>query len=570
MFKAVGTNRSLVSRRGKLLSLSIALCLSVVSQSAVFSSALAVQSNDGLRFELPANGNLRVENLRGAVIAELWQENYVLVAAITDSGKQTRSPAIIGRTDSLLSVRVPRGMAGAARINLELKIPTRAHVAIVTGAGSTEVRGLPAALLVQTASGEIRIELPDAPDADLTAESKTGRVSSAFSIVSQGNRSELRTRLGSGGRKLTLLSDAGNITVARTLEDASQSLGSQRQGRNSERREQLKPEETSTPLQRPELIAPDSSKPPAGTPSKPLTGPEEISEGDVIRVDTQLVSVNVSVIDRGTNRGVNDLTKNDFRLYEDRVEQQIANFDSASAPFNLVLLIDLSGSTAKVVELIKSAALHFVDAARPFDRIGVITFAGGQVVVSPLTTDRQALHQRIAAIEKPQGSTKLYDSFAFAMDEVFREAKDSRRNAIVVMSDGLDSVLPNVTGEGSTLTYEEVIRRAKEFDGVVYSIWVDTQSYEPLSPKDIQQETFDLAHDHMKEFAEVGGGAFYECEKLEDLSEAYDRVVADLGMVYTLSYRPTNKVRDGSWRTIKVNVNRPNAVARGKRGYFAK
>jgi VWFA-related protein len=367
-----------------------------------------------------------------------------------------------------------------------------------------------------------------------------------------------------------LLSDAGNITVARTLEDASQSLGSQRQGRTSERREQLKPEETRTPVQRPELIGPDNSKPPAGTPSKPLTAPEEISEGDVIRVDTQLVSVNVSVIDRSTNRGVNDLTKNDFRLYEDRVEQQIANFDSASAPFNLVLLIDLSGSTAKVVELIKSAALHFVDAARPFDRIGVITFAGGQVVVSPLTIDHQALHQRIAAIEKPQGSTKLYDSFAFAMDEVFREAKDSRRNAIVVMSDGLDSVLPNVTGEGSTLTYEEVIRRAKEFDGVVYSIWVDTQSYEPLSPGDIQQETFDLAHDHMKEFADVGGGAFYECEKLEDLTGAYDRVVADLGMVYTLSYRPTNKVRDGSWRTIKVNVNRPNAVARGKRGYFAK
>src|SRR5437762_6954337 len=120
MFKAVGTNRSLVSLRGKLLSLSIALCLSVVSQAHVLSPAPAVQSNDGLRLELPANGNLRIENLRGAVMAELWQENYVSVAAITDSGQQTRSPAIIGRTDSLLSVRVPQGTANAARINLEL------------------------------------------------------------------------------------------------------------------------------------------------------------------------------------------------------------------------------------------------------------------------------------------------------------------------------------------------------------------------------------------------------------------------------------------------------------------
>jgi len=111
---------------------------------------------------------------------------------------------------------------------------------------------------------------------------------------------------------------------------------------------------------------------------------------------------------------------------------------------------------------------------------------------------------------------------------------------------------------------------AKEFDGVVYSIWTDTQTYEPLSPKDIQQETFDLAHDRMKELADVGGGAFYECEELKDLAGAYDRVVADLGTLYTLSYRPTNKVRDGSWRTIRVNVNRPTSVARGKRGYYAK
>src|SRR5260370_25654951 len=299
-------------------------------------------------------------------------------------------------------------------------------------------------------------------------------------------------------------------------------------------------------------------------------GPEDVSEGDIIRVDTQLVSVNVSVVDRGTNRGVNDLVKEDFRLAEDNVNQQILHFDSASAPFNLVLLIDLSGAKTKVVELIKSGALHLVDAARPFDRVGVITFAGGQVVVSPLTTDHAALHQRIAAIQKPDGSTKLYDSLAFAMEEVFREAKDSRRNAIVMMSDGLDSVLPNVTGEGSKLSYEEVVRRAKEFDGVVYSIWVDTQSYEPLSPLDIQQETFDLAHDRMKELADVGGGAFYECEELKDLAGAYDRVVADLGMVYTLAYRPSNKVRDGSWRTIRVNVNKPNSVARGKRGHYAK
>lgn len=568
MFLAVPTTRSPFFFFGKSLCLIVGLCLAFVANVGVTNSA-GLQAEAALRLELPANGNLRVENLRGGVIAELWGENYVSVSALTDSGQESRSPAIVQRTDSLLSMRVPPGAAGATRINLKLKIPARAHVAIVTSKSSVEVRGLPAALLVQTISGEIRLDLPNGAGADVLADSRTGTISSAFpsAVVDRTRRPQLQARLGAGGKSVRLYSQAGNIALATAIAESPTVVSNTTP---AERREPLEPTEIPKPTQRPELIGPEKSAPPAGTPASTSSGPEEISEGDIIRVDTQLVSVNVSVVDRSTNRGVNDLTKEDFRLAEDNVAQQIAHFDSASAPFNLVLLVDLSGSTTKVVELIKAAALHFVEAARPFDRIGVITFAGGQVVVSPLTTDHEALRQRIASIERPQGSTKLYDSLAFAMDEVFREAKDSRRNAIVLMSDGLDSVLPNVTGEGSKLSYAEVIRRAKEFDGVVYSIWVDTQSYEPLSPLDIQQETFDLAHDRLKELADVGGGAFYECEELKDLAGAYDRVVADLGMLYTLSYRPSNKVRDGSWRTIRVNVNKPNAVARGKRGYFAK
>ena len=564
MFFALLKGRALLDSRKNSFGLIAVLCFALVASDTATIPPINFPTPEGLRLELPANGNLRIENLRGGVIVELWSENYVSLNAITDSGQQSRSPAVISRTDSLLSIRVARG---PQHINLQLQIPARAHAAIITNDGSVEVRGLPAALLVQTTSGEIRVDLPRDSGADVIADSKTGTVSSSFSsaVVNPAGRPQLQGRLGNGGKGVRLYSQAGNITLASGSPSRIISTATP-----SERREQLEPAELPNPKQRPVLIGQDQKPTAAGTPAPASTGPEEISEGDIIRVDTELVSVNVSVVDRGTSRGVNDLTKDDFRLFEDNVPQQIAHFDSASAPFNLVLLIDLSGSTTKVVETIKAAALHFVAAARPFDRIGVITFAGGQVVVSSLTTDHEALRQRINAIARPEGSTKLFDSLAFAMDEVFREAKDSRRNAIVVMSDGLDSVMPNVTGEGSKLPYEELIRRAKEFDGVVYSIWTDTQSYEPLSPLDIQQETFDLAHDRMKELADVGGGAFYECEELKDLAGAYDRVVADLGTVYTLSYRPTNKVRDGAWRTIRVNVNRANSVARGKRGYYAK
>jgi len=551
----------------KIFCLALATSLSAIASIGVLSAAASSQASGELRFELPANGNLRVENLRGGVIAEVWNENYVSVAAVGQAEPAAKLPAVVDRGEGLLSIRLARGAAKATRIDLQLRIPARAHVAIVTAEGSVVVQGLPAALLTQSGSGEIRLELPNNARANVVADSKTGNVSSSIAAlaINRGASPQLQGRVGGGGVSVRLYSQAGNVTVANSTSTSARVVTPL-----ENRTETLRPTEAPSPRRQPELIGPEQPATAAGTPAPANNGPVEVDEGDVIRVDTELVSVNVSVVDRGTNRGINDLTKDDFRLYEDNAQQQIAHFDSASAPFNLLLLIDLSGSTTRVVEIIKAAALHFVNAARPFDRIAVITFAGSQVVVSPLTTDHEALRQRISAIQKPEGSTKLYDSIAFAMDEVFREAKDTRRNAIVVISDGLDSVLPNVTGEGSMLTHEEVIRRAREFDGVVYSIWTDTQSYEPLSPLDIQQETFDLAHDQMRELADAGGGAFYECEKIEDLSGAYDRVVSDLGTLYTLSYRPTNKVRDGSWRTIRVNVNRPNTVARGKRGYYAK
>jgi Ca-activated chloride channel homolog len=233
-------------------------------------------------------------------------------------------------------------------------------------------------------------------------------------------------------------------------------------------------------------------------------------------------------------------------------------------------LIDLSLSTQDKLALIRDAALQFVNAARPADRIGIVTFTHEAVLVSRLTSDRAALRERINAIEKPKGSTNVYDSIAFVMNEVFKDVKDSRRNAIVLMSDGLDSTMENVPGPGSVIPYEELLSRLREFDGVLYSMWLNVETeYSSLSPLDIQPETYDLAHDQMEKFAEAGGGLFYEVDKLEDLADAYERVVADLGTVYSLSYRPTNRLRDGKWRAIRLQVARPNAVARGKRGYYA-
>jgi VWFA-related protein len=374
----------------------------------------------------------------------------------------------------------------------------------------------------------LKIKVP--ADVDITARSQRGTV--------------FQQRLGKADRKIDIQT-AGEILLT-----------------------PLAPEVANDPPAKPPELIGTNSKTPAGTPTGPIPG-DDISEGDVIRVDSQLVTLNISVIDRGTNRGLTGLGQTDFELFEDGQEQRIVQFESSSAPFDLILLIDLSGSTREVVKLIRAAAVRFVEAARPADRIGIITFAGEPNVVSTLTADRELLRQRIETIDTARGDTKLYDATNFAMEQVVKESKKSRRTAIVLMSDGLDGTIPGVSGQqGSRISYKDTLRNIQEFDGVLYTLWLNTE-YEAMSPLDTQPEAFDAGHDRMKEMADAGGGVFYPVERLTDLAGAYEQVVADLGTMYSLAYRPSNNARDGKWRAIRIGVNRNNAVARGKRGYYA-
>lgn len=479
---------------------------------AAFSPTTAY-ADDEIRIDLPAGGQLKVRNDFGDVTAEVWSNNHVAVSAVIGgdgSTRLTRSPILIDNRGSLITISVVRRpIDPVVPINLKIKVPE---------------------------------------NADITARSLRGTISSSLGGTSAEEKQPFQTRLGSGGRKIDIQTQAGQIVLGyvSTPEVAA----------------------TNAPSKEPELLGANGPKPAAGTPAEQVTN-DEVSEGDVIRVDSQLVTLNISVIDRSTNRGLMGLGQSDFKLFEDGEEQRIVQFDSSSAPFDLVLLIDLSGSTRDVVKLIRASALRFVEAARPADRIGVITFAGEAKVISQLTADRELLRQRIETIDTARGDTKLYDATNFAMEELLKESKKSRRSAIVLMSDGLDGTIPGVSGQqGSRSTYPETLRNIQEFDGVLYTLWLNTE-YQAMSPLDTQPEAFDAGHDRMKEMADAGGGVFYEVEKLTDLAGAYEQVVADLGTMYSLAYRPTNNTRDGKWRAIRIGVSKTNAVPRGKRGYYA-
>lgn len=512
--------------------------------------------DEGIRIEFPAAAQLRIENDFGDVSAEIWKENYVYVTT-TEGTVSKRSSVVIEKTNQGFVIRVVRRpaihvapaapAAPVVPINLTIKIPESAHVEIVCGSGRTSLRGMPAEARVKSVAGDVNVEFLESTNADIAARSTRGLIKSELPQLLSENGHVLQARLGAGTQTLSVNTETGNITL---------SLASDSRGSIAE----------STSPTAPDPLGAVSTKG-AGTPA-PALDTQEISEGDVIRVDAQLVTLNLSVIDRNTNRGLVGLTRSDFRLFENGTEQQILQFDSSSAPFDLLLLIDLSGSTRDVVKLIRAAALRFIDAARPSDRIGVITFAGQSTLISPLTLNRQILRQRINDMDTTPGDTKLYDATDFAVSQSLQDAKNPRRTAIILMSDGLDGSIPGVQGDGSKLAYRALLDRVREFDGVLYTLWLNTE-YEALSPLDTQPEAFDAGYDRMKEMADTGGGVFYEVERLEDLAGAYERVVADLGTVYGLAYRPSDKTRDGKWRAIRVSVARPSAVARGKRGYYA-
>jgi VWFA-related protein len=524
----------------------LVLCFALVPLTLA-AAALQSETPQGIRIEFVTGTHLRVENQFGDIDAEVWNENYVTVSATVEGNKPlARSPVVIENRKQLLLISIVRRPTDAPlAIKLTVKIPESAHAEIVTGKNSISLRGTPSSASLRSMSGDVTVGFTKTPNADILARSISGSVASTLPDFRSSSGHVLQGRLGAGAQTLRVNSQSGAISLALVSE----------------------PEARSNRLAAEELNDAQTPRKPAGTPA-PVSDTQEIGEGDVIRVDSQLVTLNMSVVDRNTSRGFVGLRQSDFRLFENGNEQQLLQFESSSAPFDLMLLIDLSGSTRDVVNLIRAAALRFVNAARPFDRIGVITFAGRPTLVSPLTLDRQSLRQRINTIDTEAGDTKLYDATDFALTQLLQDTKNARRTAVVLMSDGLDGNIEGVQGDGSRLAYADLVNRVREFDGVVYTLWLNTE-YEALSPLDTQPEAFDAGHDRMKEVADAGGGAFYEVERLEDLAGAYERVVADLGTVYSLAYRPSDKTRDGKWRAIRVTVNRPNAVARGKHGYYA-
>jgi len=209
---------------------------------------------------------------------------------------------------------------------------------------------------------------------------------------------------------------------------------------------------------------PNEQQPASTSPQN--AGPEEVSEGDIVRVNTTLVSIPVSVMDRD-GKYIPNLRKEDFRVWEDGVEQQVAYFASTEKPFTVALLIDTSGSTRNKLEGIQDAAIAFVNQLRADDRVMIVSFNDKIRVLTPQpTNDRGLLRDAIRQTEAGSG-TRLYDAVDQVINQYFNHIEG--RKAIVLFTDGVDTTSKHAR-------YEDNVRDAEELDALIYPVEYDTSA----------------------------------------------------------------------------------------------
>lgn len=304
---------------------------------------------------------------------------------------------------------------------------------------------------------------------------------------------------------------------------------------------------------------------------------QKADDPDTVRVETDLVDLNVSVFardrqqqQRSSGSAVALLQQKDFMVFENGVAEEITFFASASAPLDLVLLLDLSGSTSDKLDLVRKSARRFVEAAREGDRISIVTFTDTARIVAPLMTDRRELVSRIKKIEKPQGGTNFWDAMRYVLTAVLGGPGAGRRSAVICMTDGVDNALPEVPGDGSLTSFAALMEIVRRSGSIVLPIYLDTEEEMILQGRASAQAYF-LARQQLAILAEESGGILYQARRLEDLKGVYEQVISDLGTVYSIGYRPTNRQRDGSWRAVNVRlVGRADLSVRTKRGYYAR
>ncbi|MEQ1604308.1 MAG: VWA domain-containing protein [Pyrinomonadaceae bacterium] len=357
---------------------------------------------------------------------------------------------------------------------------------------------------------------------------------------------------------------------------------------------------TATPpriLNAPQVTVEDSGPPVLINGNKPTANPTATppEDDEVIRVETNLVTMPVSVLDRD-GRFISGLQQRDFKIFEDGVEQKLDYFQSVEQPFTVILLIDVSPSTQFRIEEIQNAAITFTEQLRPADKVMVVAFDQHVQVMCQPTNNRAVLRGAIQQAQFGDG-TSLYEAVDYVIQQQLRNIQG--RKAVVLFSDGVDTT-------SRRANYDSTLKDTEEVDALFYTIRYDTSGYmgggggnnRPMprtgrggrvTMGDIlgailsggnvnigsggrggggaNSNEYERGRKYLESLAINSGGRQFEADSIYNVDAAFAGIAEELRRQYSLGYYPEAVGKVGDRKQIKIRVMRPNVVVRAKNSY---
>lgn len=527
----------------------------------------------GFKKELdaPEKVSLSVKNLDGrvSVVASDAQQKKVTIEA-KSTGKSVEPEDVKVETKGgSINIDV-RARGEKDRIDLVVTIPSRSKVNVEGQAGAVDVAGSVESATVKTDTGTIHADVPlDAVKFNFLWEASKPRYMSDVELPAikekAGGTYKLSGRLGDkkpDKEQLVALDFRTQRGVVLLNIDPERAPADLRERPLTEAARAIVRSGDSELVEAIRKVSPKMFGDYAKTLPPIEKEPElvrRVAPGQIVSaVAPQLMRFTASVTDRN-GRAIGGMRESDFTVWENGVERHVTNVSPANEPFNLILLLDVSGSVEERMDFIRKAARDFLRTTSPQDRISIISFRDDIQVISDFSTDRQTLSKKLDEIDAG-GGTALYDAIGYCLSEPLKRLR-GERTAIVVMSDGDDNK--------SFLPFPAILEALIESGALVYPLYVPSGlipessvprpeiTIDPLRTRYLTLTT--RADDEGHKLAAASGGIYYPIRRIEDLQKAYDDVVAQLRSAYTITYA-SNSV--SSSPRVRVRTNRDGASVR--------
>ncbi|MFN2516922.1 MAG: VWA domain-containing protein [Pyrinomonadaceae bacterium] len=514
--------------------------------------------------------SIKSRNGRVSVIASDEQQKKVTIEASSTGAPVDETDVHAVAKGGLVDIEV-RDRRDQGRIDLIVHIPSRSKVKIESEAGAVDIVGNVEAAEVSTNTGTIHADVPlDAVKFNFMWAASRPRYLSDVELPKikekAGGLFTISGKLGEKKQKkserveLEFLTQRGVVLLnvdpsmvpsdlhERPLTNAARAIVRSGDSQLTDAIRKVSPK-----------MFGDYAKtlPP---PEKEPTLVKRASPGQfVTALSPQLLRFNASVTDRN-GRAIGGMKESDFSVFENGLERQVTKVVPTNEPFNLVLLLDVSGSVEERIDFIRKAARDFLRTASPQDRIAIISFRDDIQVISDFSTDRKMLSKKLDEIDAG-GATALFDALGYVLADTVKQLR-GERTAVVILSDGDDNK--------SFVPFPAILEAIIESGALVYPLYVPSglipeasvprpeATIDPLRTRYLTLTT--RAEEEGQQLARVSGGVYYPIRHLEDLQHAYDDVVLQLRTAYTITYA-SNSTPPGNPR-VRVRANREGASVR--------